>query len=109
MEGFLPACDHSLLIGFGKELTQTGVKCSAYVFAGSGKYEFQWYGWRPDTIFVEDGVNDFGTSPMIEIPMGVWNMILIVHDPGYGIIAEYQEMVYPTTLQNKTSTITTHA
>jgi hypothetical protein len=107
--GFLPACDHSLLIGFTKELSPTGVKCSAFGVAGSGSYAYQWYGWRPDTIFVEEGVHDFGNSLTIEVPIAVWNMILVVNDLKYGITAEYQEMVYPTTLQSSTLSSNTYA
>jgi hypothetical protein len=98
-----PACDHALLIGFGKSINDSAIRCAAWVLGGSGDYDFQWYGWRPDRIFTEEGVHDFGRLPTVDMPIAVWNLILVVTDRKYLVVAEHQEMVFPLTIQQPIS------
>ena len=90
--------DAALLIGFGKSITSSVIRCAAWVLGGSGECDFQWYGWRPDRIFTEEGLHDFGRLPTVEIPIAVWNLVLVVTDRRYQVLAEHQEMVFPLTL-----------
>jgi hypothetical protein len=102
--GLIPACSYSLFTGFTKALILGEIQLSAFVLGGSGNYQFEWYGWQPDNIFISQGLVHFGFSLVANTPLGVWNVILIVRDVQLGIVSEYQEMVYSSTLTQKEET-----
>jgi hypothetical protein len=89
-----PASSHSLLVDVGcAEKDGGGAYVVPRVLGGSGDYTFDWACWRPDALF-EEGVVGLGTREFIELPPGVFNIILHVKDNRTGIVLLHESMAF---------------
>jgi hypothetical protein len=90
----LPASSHSLLVDVGcAEKRGGGAYVVPRVMGGSGDYAFDWACWRPDALF-EEGVVGLGTREFIELPPGVFNVMLHVRDNRTGVVLLHESMAF---------------
>lgn len=92
--GMLPASSHSLLVSMGfAEKEGGGAYVVARVFGGSGDYAFDWAYWRPEALF-EKGLVSVGTEESVELPPGVFNLMLHVRDNLTGVVQLHESMTF---------------
>jgi len=92
--GMLPASSHSLLVSMGfAEKEGGGAYVVPRVFGGSGDYTFNWAYWRPEALF-DEGLISGGRQEFIELPPGVFNLMLHVADNRTGVVHLHESMTF---------------
>jgi hypothetical protein len=90
----LPASSHSLLVEVGcAEKEGGGAYVVPRVAGGSGDYVFDWACWRPDALF-DEGLVGLGTRDYVELPPGVFNVMLHVRDRRTGVMQMHESMAF---------------
>jgi hypothetical protein len=62
-----------------RSLPDGDIELGAFVIGGSGKFEYTWGRWSPDSIF-EEGVLDLGSSDRVTLEGGAHHVVLNVRD-----------------------------
>jgi hypothetical protein len=92
--GMFPASSHSLLVTMGfAEKEDGGAYVVPQIFGGSGDYTFNWAYWRPEALF-EEGLVSQGEQEFIELPPGVYNVMLHVKDNQTGVVQLHESMAF---------------
>jgi len=94
---FIPASDFSLSLGIGQIPNDKGTTLVPLIDGGSGNYKFSWAAWEPDKIYEKgEGIKSMGSDVTINIPTGVFNVVLQARDLKTNAITQTESMVFST-------------
>jgi hypothetical protein len=91
--GMLPASSHSLLVAMSFAEKKDRAYVVPRISGGSGVYACNWAYWRPEALF-EQGLVGLGEQEFIELPLGVYNVMLHVTDKRYGVVQTCETMAF---------------
>lgn len=88
------ASAHTLSAQIWQRTVGTRMELAAVVDGGSGSYDYQWSYWTPGG-FLVDGIIMLGTSQVVTVDRGSYQMLLGVKDRVTRSVVQVESAVYP--------------
>lgn len=88
------ASAHTLTAAIWQRTVGTRIELAAVIGGGSGSYEYRWGYWTPGK-FLAEGITQLGTSQVVTVDRGSYQMLLGVTDRVTGSVVQVESSIYP--------------